>query len=62
MLTRETLRYLGQSPNFARYAEAVGALEAAKMELYRRALAKYEDAKLIAHGDVGYPEIRRCDL
>lgn len=43
----------GHTP--ARYAdhnEALGVLEATKLELYRRLTAPYEEAKLKAHGDV----------
>lgn len=39
----------------ARYAhinEAVGALECAKLELYRRIAAPYEDGKIAENGDV----------
>jgi hypothetical protein len=32
--------------------EAVGALECAKLELYRRVAAPYEDKKAIANGEV----------
>jgi hypothetical protein len=36
---------------------AVGALECAKLELYRRVAAPYEDTKIAANGDVYYPEL-----
>lgn len=32
--------------------EVVGALECAKLELYRRVAAPYEDGKIETHGDV----------
>ena len=32
--------------------QAIGALECAKLELYRRVASPYEDKKLIANGDV----------
>ena len=32
--------------------EAVGAIESAKMEFYRRVAAPYEDKKAIANGEV----------
>ena len=35
--------------------EVVGALECAKLEMYRRVAAPYEDTKIVANGDV-YPE------
>jgi hypothetical protein len=31
---------------------AIGALESAKLELYRRVVAPYENSKLAEHGDV----------
>ncbi len=37
---------------YARLNEAVGALECAKLELYRRIAAPYEDAKRAQNGDV----------
>lgn len=37
---------------FAVYAEVLGALEATKLELYRRSIAPYEDEKLEVNGDV----------
>ena len=42
-------------PSYADYNEALGVLEAAKMEFYRRRVAAYEDAKIAEMGDV-YPE------
>lgn len=37
---------------FQTYSDMLGALEAAKLEAYRRVVAKYEDGKLVANGDV----------
>ncbi len=37
---------------YAHVNEVVGALECAKLELYRRVLAPYEDAKMAETGDV----------
>lgn len=34
------------------YNEAIGALECAKLELYRRLIAPYEDVKIEENGDV----------
>jgi hypothetical protein len=35
--------------------EAIGAMECAKLELYRRKLAPYEDKKIVENGDLeGY--------
>jgi hypothetical protein len=47
-------RYLAAKNGF-RYAdlnEVIGALEAAKLELYRRVAAPYEDRKIAESGDV----------
>ncbi len=37
---------------FAKFAEALGAVEAAKLEFYRRHVAHYEDKKIEENGDV----------
>ena len=39
-------------PSFDHYADAIAALECAKLELYRRLLAPYEDRKIQENGDV----------
>lgn len=44
------LRSKGES--YATYNELIGALECAKLELYRRKTALYEDKKAIENGDV----------
>lgn len=38
--------------NYTGLNEAIGALECAKLELYRRTLAPYEDQKIKENGDV----------
>jgi hypothetical protein len=56
-LTQHVLRYLeaqapdGQ-PKYLNYNAAIGALECAKLELYRRMVAPYEDRKCKENGDV----------
>ena len=40
--------------NYQTLNEAIGVLECAKLELYRRVAAKYEDKKIAENGDV-YP-------
>lgn len=48
-------RYLhsyGENPKYADYNEVIGVLECVKLELYRRAISKYEDEKRAANGDV----------
>ena len=40
------------APSYADYAEVLAALEAAKLEFYRRHVAPYEDKKIKENGDV----------
>ena len=42
--------YTGES--YGTYAAIVGMLETVKLELYRRAVAPYEDKKMLENGDV----------
>lgn len=42
---------------YERLNAAIGALECAKLELYRRLAAEYEDAKIEANGDVYFPPL-----
>jgi hypothetical protein len=39
-------------PTFQSYALALGALEATKLELYRRHVASYEQIKMEQNGDI----------
>ncbi len=43
---------LAGKTNYARLNEVIGALESAKLELYRRVAAPYEDTKAATNGDV----------
>lgn len=52
LITRTLIRYLGDAPNYQKYNDALGALEGAKLELYRRRVAPYEDTKIEENGDV----------
>jgi hypothetical protein len=52
IITRLVVWYLGKNPNYERYNAAIGALECAKQELYRRQIAPYEDEKCEENGDV----------
>jgi len=54
MITRLVDEYLIQKGEmrYAHLNEVIGALECAKLELYRRAAAPYEDRKLREAGDV----------
>jgi hypothetical protein len=57
-LTRMVQMYLyGDSDrdyktSYQRFNDAMGALEGCKLELYRRLIAPYEDAKIEENGDV----------
>lgn len=54
VITRTVDRYIerGGGLNYSAINEAIGALECAKLELYRRLAAPYEDAKAEQNGDV----------
>jgi hypothetical protein len=54
LITMMVNAYLGSSPHYADYNGVVGVLECAKLELYRRRVALYEDVKAAENGDV-YP-------
>ena len=41
-----------QGRNYSAYNTVIGVLECAKLELYRRHVAPYEDTKIEANGDV----------
>lgn len=59
-ITRLVDRYLAAKGGlrYAHLNEVVGALECAKLELYRRVAAPYEDEKIVEAGDV-YESVRR---
>ena len=45
--------YIDQNEfNYQTCNDIIGAMECAKMELYRRLLAPYEDKKILQNGDV----------
>ncbi len=44
---------LPDEPRYADYNTLLGALEATKLELYRRHIAPYEEQKMKENGDVG---------
>lgn len=52
VLYRDIKEFLGNNARFADYAAALGALEACKLEIYRRSVAPYEDQKIKENGDV----------
>jgi len=53
MVTRLVDGYLRfHGVRYGNINEAIGVLECAKLELYRRIAAPYEDTKIVANGDV----------
>ena len=46
-----------QGLTYAALNDAIGALECAKLELYRRVVGPYEDTKLQVNGDVYHTSI-----
>lgn len=37
---------------YQKYNDVIGALEGAKLEIYRRKIAPYEDEKILMNGDI----------
>ena|ERR1700741_5173381 len=59
-LTKDVLDYFDEddhSPQFRDFADAIAALECTKQELYRRAVAPYEDDKAKKNGDIYAPPL-----
>lgn len=55
VITSVCLEYVEEKvASYEAFNAAIGALECAKLELYRRMVAPYEDAKMAENGDV-YP-------
>lgn len=53
LVTSVVHHYLQQFPkSYGVYNDAIGALEAAKLELYRRQVVPYEDIKIQENGDL----------
>lgn len=52
-LTMKCLQYLNNEPlSYQAINDVIGALEGAKLELYRRMAAPYENEKIAQNGDV----------
>ena len=51
-LYAESLILETKAQSYQNYNDALGALEGAKLELYRQHIAKYEDVKIFQNGDV----------
>ena len=49
-LVRDFARLKGS--NYAAFNAAIGVLECAKLELYRRPIASYEESKIVQNGDI----------
>jgi DNA-directed RNA polymerase specialized sigma54-like protein len=53
VITKKIDSYLGRKGlSYANVNEIIGVLECAKLEIYRRVVAKYEDTKIADNGDV----------
>lgn len=51
-VTKNVTKYLGPDPFFESISVAIGVLECAKLELYRRIAAPYENSQHEKNGDV----------
>lgn len=58
LFTKIADEYLTRGKNYQRMNDVIGALEGAKLELYRRVAAPYEDTKIIQNGDVYSDRLR----
>lgn len=57
LITLDCLDYIERhGMNYENVNDVVGALECAKLELYRRLVAPYEDSKITENGDLSYYE------
>lgn len=52
LLTQTCIRYLDEKKSYQLYNDVIGALDACKMEFYRRVVVDYENAKINENGDV----------
>lgn len=53
VITKQLIQYLlTKGESYQTYNDIIGVLEAAKLELYRRKIAPYEDQKRKVNGDV----------
>lgn len=55
IITKILISYFGTLRTYAQFNDAIGVLECAKLELYRRMIAPYEDQKRRKNGEV-YPK------
>lgn len=54
--------YLAGNLDYQAINDVVGALECAKLEVYRRIAAPYEDLKIELNGDVYVTQVRRSGV
>lgn len=52
MFTELCKDYMSTGESYQKYNDCIGALEGAKLELYRRRVAPYEDTKIEENGDI----------
>lgn len=52
LITKLVHGFIGNKANYQAFNDAIGALEGAKLELYRRQVSSYEDVKIAENGDV----------
>ena len=52
LIIRDYLRGRGVLSSYQDYNDVIGALEACKLELYRRKIVPYEEGKIDENGDV----------
>jgi len=54
VVTKTCLAFLKKNMivNYQSYNDVIGALECCKLEMYRRAVAPYEELKIAEHSDV----------
>jgi uncharacterized protein YabN with tetrapyrrole methylase and pyrophosphatase domain len=53
LITQVVHHYVSENiTNYQSYNDVIGALECAKLEMYRRKVAVYEDQKIKENGDV----------
>lgn len=52
LFTEIIKQYMLGEETYQRYNDCIGALEACKLELYRRKVSPYEDTKIEKNGDV----------
>jgi hypothetical protein len=58
VITRQVIEYVSMAGlSYTSINDAIGVLECAKLELYRRVAGKYEDQKIAKNGDVYPPSL-----